>query len=347
MFRTQKTIDNFFGNQDNKSNQYKIKRYFYVSWENKFKPTVQAYWTDTKPEKVNFIEQIQCNYIKTGYYFYICGYIKDFEDKSFNLTSEKVYKNIPYLKSHLQKCIRKKDDIRAISSCYHLLKLSLNEVLRRLPIIMLEDTILHESFTTIIWLMIAITSKKFKMQKYIYEWILGIIYTLCIIDVIDVIDITEQDIITLLPIEQLNKYNDLDSNYCSLLYSMHLRIAYGGEENDIKLIKSYISLWEKRFRNKIVKINSITVRPISINVKELELDDWDLSAIDYHCNSTFLNVILKKYDDLKEEELKKMIWHNSSNINMRIKKDLYNIDSWNEIKDYVTKTQKYLLNSSY
>jgi hypothetical protein len=94
----------------------------------------------------------------------------------------------------------------------------------------------------------------------------------------------------------------------------------------------------------------MVLRPVSVHVQELKLADWDISAIDYHCCPNFLKLILKKYDDLdiNEEELKKIIWVNSSSINTREKKhEIYNPDIWKIIKDYVHKTQKYLLDSGY
>jgi hypothetical protein len=252
----------------------------------------------------------------------------------------------------LQKCIRKQNDILAIPTCYHFLKLDLNELIRRLPIIMIEDTILHESFTTLIWLMIAISNKKFKMQRYIYEWVLGVVHLLCIIDEKDYFkEKLRNDIIpnTIPNIELLNNYNDLSENQISLLYSMHMRISYGGLKGDIEMINTFINLWEHRFRNNLQNINKIEIRPITLFVKELSLEDWDLSAIDYHCNSKFLEYISKKYDYIDIDKLKNIIWNYSSSINKReiIKNDLKDIELWNEIKDHVIKTQKYLLNSSY
>jgi len=352
MFKTQTTIDSFFKNSSDKNNDYQIKRYFYLIWENKFKPTIQAYWCDKKPDKVNFIDQIKCDYIKKGYYFYICGYFSDIDEQEYKLSKEKIYKNIPYLKSHLQKCIRKQNDILAIPTCYHFLKLDLNELLRRLPIIMIEDTFLHESFTTLIWLMIAISTKKFKMKRYIYEWVLGIVHLLCIINEkdFDKEDFKNNKISNSIPnIELLNNYNDLTENQISLLYSIHMRISYGGLKEDMEMINSFLNLWEHRFRNNSQNVNKIEIRPITLYVKELSLEDWDLSAIDFHCNSKFLEYISKKYDHIDKEELKNIIWNHSSSINKReIKKyDLKYIKLWNEIKDHVIKTQKYLLNSSY
>ena len=346
MFKTQPTIDNFFISNKN-TKKYEIKRYFYLIWENKYRPNVNAYWTNIKPEKINFIEQISCDYIKKGYYFYICGYFPDINENSYYLTKEKTYKNVPYLKSHLQKCIRKQNDILAVSTCYHLLKLNLQELLRRLPIIMLEDTTLHESFSTLIWLMIVISScKNFKIKQNIYEYVLGIIYVLCKLDKKDIIqeENTEQNIN--IP-EVLDKYIDLKESEYSILYSIHLRIAYGGLDDDIKMLKNYYKIWEERFRNKTKSVENMLVRPISIYVKELDLQYWDLSAIDYYCNSNFLDYVSKKFDEINVEELKKIIWYHSSSINNRIKNKEYDLKKWNLIKDYVVKTQKYLLDSNY
>ena len=66
MLKTQKTLDDFYKNTKNVKNNSEIKKYFYLIWENKFVPNVDAYWCDERPKKINFIEQVQCNYIKNG-----------------------------------------------------------------------------------------------------------------------------------------------------------------------------------------------------------------------------------------------------------------------------------------
>jgi hypothetical protein len=352
MFKAQTSIDNFFTSNSNK-NKYEINRYFYLSWTNKYKPDFNAYWTNKKPEKINFVEQINCDYIKKGYFFYICGYIEDNNDRLYNISKEKVYKNIHYLKSHLQKCIRKKDDHRAIQSCHHLLKLDVGELLRRLIIIMLEDTSIHECFPTLVWLMIATSSKKFKKEVFIYEWILGAVYVLCKIDdKPNIYDIYEKNILLneKIPVyQQLDSYNKLNDLQMSLLYSMHLRIAYGGMQCDMEMIEKYINILDFQFNNgkTLINISTIDIRPISIYIRDLELNEWDLSAIDYHCNSKFLDYIHKKYDHIEKDELQKIIWHHSSSINLREQSTNYNSKCWKEIKNHVEKTQKYLLDSSY
>jgi hypothetical protein len=356
---SQKKIHEFFQSNggNNVIKKHALKKYFYLNFSNKFTPNVDAVWLDEKPKNVNFIQEINCNYIKKGYYYFLCGYFPDYEkEKRFNLFKETTYKNVAYLKSHLQKCIRKQNDTWALPTSYHFMRLDEVEFLRRLPIIMLEDVFLHESLSTIIWIMIAVSSTKFKMQKYIYDYIFGIIYVLCKIDKKDVInfdddkDSNENNASLTSITEIIDSYStsNLKDSELSLLYSIHMRISYGGMEGDLIFLKKVANTWFKRLKYKTIKINNMIVRPIRVvSISEMKLEDWDLAAIDFHCNNKLLEFINKKYEDVSIDEIKKLIWMNSSRINTRIKYELYNVEKWNIIKDYVLKTQKYLLDSGY
>jgi hypothetical protein len=361
--KTQTNLDNFFknkscnseNNSSNLNNISTIKKYFYLSWNNEFRPDFQAIWVDKKPIKINFIEEIKSNYIYNGCSFYLCGYFKDYNDPIYTFPKEKTYKNIFFLKSHLQKSIRKQNDTLAIQTCYHMFKADPVELLRRLSIIMIEDVQIHESYSTIIWLLIVMSNEKkikFRIKRYMYEWIYGVVYTLCHINEINQISELVEDLIkdnssdkdqTI--IQKLNSYNSLDNsldnNMCSLLYSIELRISYGGLTGDIKMMNNFIN-----YINRInIKINTTKIQLILIYVKELNIDEIDCSAIDYHTNSNFLEYISKKYPELEIEELKKIIWNHSSGLNYRISKESeYNLEKWNKIKNYVAQTQKYLLN---
>ena len=92
---------------------------------------------------------------------------------------------------------------------------------------MLEDTYLHESFSTLVWIMAACSTNKFKMTQYIYEWILGTVYVIAKLDKKD-----KKDIVELLPSDvpsNLVKYEALSQSELSLLYSIHVRCAYTQE----------------------------------------------------------------------------------------------------------------------
>lgn len=355
---SQKKIHEFFQSKGNNNviKKHTLKKYFYLNFSNKFTPQTNAVWLDEKPKNINFIQEINCTHIKKGYYYFLCGYFPDYDkEKRFNLFKETTYKNIAYLKSHLQKCIRKQNDTWALPTSYHFMRLNEIEFLRRLPIIMLEDVFLHESFTTIIWIMIAVSSTKFKMQKYIYDYIFGIIYVLCQIDKKDNItfDDDNNDSIVLESssiTEIIDSYStsNLKDNEISLLYSIHMRISYGGMKGDMIFLEKVASIWFKRFKYNTLKVNNIIVRPILIiSISEMSLGNWDLSAIDFHCNNKLLEYINKKYETIPIDEIKKLIWMNSSRTNTRINYKIYDEEKWNIIKDYVAKTQKYLLDSAY
>ena len=343
----QSTIDTFFKIVNN-GNEINIRKYFYLKWTNKFIPEYEATWLNERPKQINFIHHVNCNYIKKGFYFYICGYFTDYENDEYTIYKESKYKNIHFLKSHLQKNIRKQDSDRSISTSLHLMKLDLNEFLRRMIIIHIEDTFLHSSLNTMIWLMIAVSSKKFKMKKYIYEWLLGFVYITCNTKKIDNYNKNINSSQFKNNYEELNSYEKLNinDNKISILYSLNIRIAYGGMDSDIIMIKKCIKLWKYRFLNDKINMNNMKIRPINIYVRELPIENWDYSAIDFHTNKNFIDFITKKFN-YNEEELKKIIWYNSSGINYRKNNKNYRNDVWDEIKEYVNKTQKYLLETNY
>lgn len=347
--KNQKTLFTYFQSYKNDGTPVNIKRYFYLKWTDKYVPTTEAQWLDECPSDVNFIEEVKWNQVRKNHTFYLCGNFPDLQEKKFFLPHETKYKNVHNLKSHFQKNIRKQDDNLALSSAVHILKLDAVDLLRRLPIIMIEDAKMHKSFTTLMWLLVAVSSTEFKMKKYMYEYILGVIYILTKINNKDIIQYS-QDANKSKLIDDIQEYNKLNNTECSYLYSLNLRVAYGGMNCDMEMFEQYAKVWYDRFStNSNIKVDDTEVRPISFfSVKELELDEWDLSAIDFHCHANFCDLIIKKYPDLDIEEIKKMIWTNSSSINTRIRNHvIYNPTEWNQIKAHVQKTQRYLLDKSY
>lgn len=372
----QSTIDSFFKNTNTSTRTNKntstntkinanekmkestIRSYFYLKWTNGSLPEYEAVWLHEKPLKINFITQIKCDYIKKGLKINICGYFTDYEKDGFTIYKEDKYNNVSFLKSHLQKNIRRKDCKRAIPTSLHLMKLDMNEFLRRMMIIHIEDTFLHKSTTTLLWIMIAYSTKKFKMKRYIYEWLLGFVYITCITkkaddynkkikkNDIDVNDNTGNEFNEFIEFDKTN----LTDEQISMLYSLNVRIAYGGLSGDMIMLKKCSNLWKSRFMKStnILMINTIKIRPINIFVSDLSVSSWDISAIDYHTNKNFIGFILKKFPELEnEEEIKKMIWYNSSGINHRTKNIEYKPDIWKNIEVYVNKIQKYLLETNY
>ena len=120
--------------------------YFYLEWLEK-KPSI-ILMTNERPSNINFESQFKIDKKE----FIICGNISE---KFTNYeTGPIVYSKNQYLLSHLQKCVRRMKTLKCVQTAKHLIDVDVTSLLRRLPIIMLEDVTIHESISIIIWLMI-------------------------------------------------------------------------------------------------------------------------------------------------------------------------------------------------
>jgi hypothetical protein len=248
-------------------------------------------------------------------------------------------KHITFLKSNLQKCIRRQLNEKAIRTAYHLIKIDINEFLRRLCIIILEDVKLHECYSTIVWLMAITSSTKviFRLTKNVIDWLLGVIDTLCNINECDAAPESEVKY-------KLTEFNDYD-----LLYSLQFRMSYGGMRGDVEMLNDFTSLWYDRFKNN-EKCSTVPIKLIdSSKVKPLSFEDWKLegdnmAGIDYHCAPFIVGNIAKEHN-YTETEIKSAIWNCSSKINTRKpnKKSDKSIEIWNKIEQTLYKLQGFLL----
>ena len=138
--------------------------------------------------------------------------------------------NISLLKSELQKCIRRKLNKLAINIAYQFINLDFNEFLRRILIIILEDTILNKYYPIITWMLIAYSTKKWKPSINDINWLLNYIDSLCNINIrenYNKLDYTKSKI----PNYDIKIFNNL-------IFSLELRKSYGGMTNDLKMIRT-------------------------------------------------------------------------------------------------------------
>ena len=159
-------------------------------------------------------------------------------------------------------------------------------------------------------------------------------------------------------ISKLESYGSLKKDEeISVLYSMNLRIAYGGMECDMRMFQQYAHIWFQRFQSnsmdlsdptRVEEMPKIKIRNILFtSVRWLELEDWDLSAIDFHCAPKIIEFMQKRFPDIDETEMKKIIWENASSINFRTPTSIYRSDLWIDMKSHLQRTQRYLLDSSF
>lgn len=78
------------------------------------------------------------------------------------------------LKSIMQKAVRRRRVATAVKAASLILHKDENELLRRLPIIVLEDAFLHPGLPVVIWLMIA-ASKGYSLANIHYDFLLSVV----------------------------------------------------------------------------------------------------------------------------------------------------------------------------
>lgn len=157
-------------------------------------------------------------------------------------------KSIPLLKSNLQKCIRRKDQEKAIRTALAMYSYSPSEVLRRLPIIFIEDCLpCPKQFLKLVWWMCA-TSKGYVLSKSELESMLGIIVTMC--------ESTEYEIVN----SSLHNKSIIDptgSPQEDFLWALELRKMYGGMKSDGTMLDYHQEIWYKRFQEDPSKWNKL------------------------------------------------------------------------------------------
>ena len=129
---------------------------------------------------------------------------------------------------------------------------------------------------------------------------------------------------------EIQKNHEKYYDYKKHLYSLIIRVSYGGMKCDMQMILSF--LWSY-FQNKDL-INYVKIKPIKIKFYELVKSDILLESIDFHCCNQLLEFLSKKYE-FNTKQLKDAIWYNSSSINTRETNELDNkflINIWEEIK---------------
>ena len=357
----------------------RVHTYFYLEWMGS-KPKGQAVFQSEKPKKMNFKSTFHWNTVQKGQEITLCGYFDYLLDVDpsdttpiYKMEKEKKYKNAGFLKSLLQKSIRRGDPNLAVQSAYHLMHLDFDDFIRRLPIIMIEDTAAHTCFSTLVWFMVAAGAPSFKFDRSVYEYILGSVLVICNIPVYHAVPNApkpqsagagasegggEPALIQPLS-KKLIRYNALKEPYKSMCYALQLRRAYGGMSCDMEMLDKYAEEW--------ARISGITsdntkwlqkapIRSIHLaSLPALMLTEWDVSAVDFHCAPQLIDHVVAEYPEYESrgEYIKKLIWHYSSKINKRITGTAaatpreYKVEDWNKIKKYVGRVQAYLLESGW
>lgn len=290
-----------------------------------------AIWLNYIPEDTIFKKEIKWRGLNQS--VIICS---NFDCAKIDMIEQKDFTSI--LKSNLQKAIRRNDTENALKTSKTMIKLNYIEFIRRLSIIMLEDCILHQSFTTLVWMIAAYPH--YQPNEYHIKWLYGIVNYLSQLKYRDYYLKEEYNFKN--NRQQIDNY---DNKYKSILYSLQFRTSYGGMKGDMLMIGSLTKIWKKRIDNndkflKFLEVNIVPYRNKILNIKKNQISSY---AIDFHCCPQILTILHKKYDNYQLEDIKKAIWYHRSRLTIKdliINQDNYNnqyINIWNHIKDDVEK----------
>ena len=208
--------------------------------------------------------------------------------------------SVPLLKSNLQKAIRRGENAIAIKTCLAILQKEPIELLRRLPIIFIEDVCLMDSYTIIVWLMMA--DKDYgKPSNEDIDIILNIVNSLC--NCRDCFNYRKNDKGYLYSHDML-KENDQ-------LLAVYYRSEYGGMKGDIQMLKVAIEYY---------KLNSSEIKKTEFNSIDYSRINGEIEilaeAVDFHPFPHML-YILNKLTNIDKEIIKMCIWFAESGYNIR------------------------------
>lgn len=205
--------------------------------------------------------------------------------------------------SLLQKLIRRQMNKFAIVTSKNLLQFHFTKFIRRLSIIMVEDTeYIHEPFQVICWLM---CSNCTKWPLFVYEWLLGVVNLLCIYPI---------NLKAYSDINEPKSINAKIDNQFSM--SVQIRRSWGMTQCDSSMFGRLLNVNQKNIIKSFGKYQYISfpnIQPLSLDI----IKDYGLFGVDFHCS----NIIQLIHDEtgISQSEIKLIIWQNISSLNKRDK----------------------------
>jgi hypothetical protein len=166
------------------------------------------------------------------------------EEDTFSIERSNEMENlVPALKSQIQKAVRRCLPFAAVQAAWALLRQEPLELLRRLPIIMIEDKRAHEDLPLLIWGMLYFSSvKDWRMPIQFATRIIHIVWDLASCkDMVDVkrslndvppeVEASKAKITSLLPLDR------------AIASCLLIRADHGGTSGDVDMLKRYAYWW--------------------------------------------------------------------------------------------------------
>ena len=207
--------------------------------------------------------------------------------------------SVPILKSNLQKAIRRMDIQEAQQSTLELAIIDPKALLRRLPIIAVEDVTLIQGTSVIIMLM---------MMNKTYFYTKEIVFILKYVNALSCLESTFYNDRQLKP-NSLNFDSFIKQPELAALF---IRVAYGGMASDLIMLQRAIIVFSKMSILDAMDLVENVILPDTINFKHTVLT----ASLDFHPNPWILNFIARK-TKISKERIKELIWDGESALNTR------------------------------
>lgn len=231
---------------------------------------------------------------------------------------------VPFLKSHLQKAIRRGNTNSALSTTILLLQIDKTSLFRRLPIIAVEDVKPIPGTSIIVWLMMA--GDNYNLKKNDIQLVLSYVKNLC--ETNDYLKRKGNEMSI-----DLKEINALESTEQDEMLALYYRLKWGGTIGDMKMISNAISNCYScgiGYEPKLIPFEEPIPEPLKIS---LENKLFIKEGIDFHC---FPWIIKRISSDIliNEERVKEIIWRCESSLNIRKKYSQEFSEKLKETRDY-------------
>lgn len=148
---------------------------------------------------------------------------------------------VPLLKSHIQKCVRRCLPQKAASAAFQLLEHDPLELLRRIPIIMVEDKRVHEDLPMIIWGMLQLCENPaWKMPVEFAHRVISVVYDMA--KSFEHAD-PKRGLKGLPEGFKQSMFTDQSPTNRAIAYCLMIRAEHGGTDGDVALLRNEAAWW--------------------------------------------------------------------------------------------------------
>ena len=256
-------------------------------------------------------------------------------EESHTFEVSKRSSNAHLLKSLLQKSIRRGCYSVAQRSARDLMLENPTELTRRLPIIMIEDTCVFYEIVDMVFDL---------LHGKILDGIRPLRYVSMLAQTKQR-DIPNFDTVTFGKKSLFDKCIKHITEVPSMVaFSLLIRASYGGMQGDVNMLIHAAQL----VMNNELTIHSLDADSINIDIDKriLNVSDWILDAVDFHCCPKILAYASEK-TGMDKNLVKKLMWEHASKINFRDNDSSTVSKEWISVSSILQGFRMFIIQQSY